>query len=229
MSELTFEICGHAGMPVPHELIVPKDASTCLAILLPGFGYTCEMPLFYYLESLLGNAGHDVLRVDAQFGKLPELRELSFDERVAWISEDVDAVIQAGIAHRPYREVVIVAKSITTVAIANLLSTVLPSGPRLRIVWLTPLIAIPEQCERIAAIATPGLIVIGDRDPVYDAANMDRLLANKHLQACVIAGGDHSLDIAGDIPASIAALNQAIAAIGAFIDAVPTERQGAIC
>jgi hypothetical protein len=121
---------------------------------------------------------------------------------------------------------VIVAKSITTVAIANLLSAGPMPSQSLRIVWLTPLIAILEQCERIAAIAAPGLIVTGGKDPVYDAANLNRLLTHEHLRACVIADGDHSLDIEGDISASITALDRVVTTIAAFLSiTLPTRAQ----
>jgi hypothetical protein len=226
MAGLQLEIRGYDLQPVPHELIAHDAESPRLAILLPGFGYTCDMPLFYYLESLVGNAGYDVLRVDARFGKTPGMHDLSFDERIARIGDDVAAVLRAGIEHREYQEVVIVAKSITTVAIANLLSAGPMPSQSLRIVWLTPLIAILEQCERIAAIAAPGLIVTGDKDPVYDAASLNRLLTHEHLRACVIADGDHSLGIEGDISASIAALNRVVTTIAAFLSiTLPTRAQ----
>ena len=68
----TLAIRGFGDLPVPNRLLRPEGAIDCLAVLLPGFGYTLDMPLFYYAESLLLERGWDVLRVEYAYNRLPE-------------------------------------------------------------------------------------------------------------------------------------------------------------
>jgi hypothetical protein len=48
-----FEISGHEGLKVPNSYIKHKENHKHLAILLPGMGYTCQMPLLHYTTGLL--------------------------------------------------------------------------------------------------------------------------------------------------------------------------------
>ena len=112
----------------------------------------------------------------------------------------------------------IVAKSATTAALANLFSRELPKAPQLKIVWLTPVLGLPDQPGKIAAIDAPGLLVIGTADHHYDSALVEQLLASDRLTPCIIEGGDHSLDIAGDVPGSVAALGATLDAVRMFLE-----------
>lgn len=212
------EIVGHNGIPVPRTFIPAGENVKRVAILLPGFGYTCDMPLFYYGEQLLFGAGYDVVRVDARYSENAELRALDTTERINWIDADVAAVIASALAHRDYEELLIVAKSATTAALANLFSRELPEVPSLKIVWLTPVLGLPDQPGKIAAIDATGLLVIGTADHHYDPALAEQLLAPGRLTPCIIDGGDHSLDIAGDVPGSVMALGATLDAIRLFLE-----------
>lgn len=218
MNRSPLEIVGHGGTPVPHTFTPADKNAKRGAILLPGFGYTCDMPLFYYGEQLLIDTGYDVLRINSRYSENAELRALHTAGRIAWIDADVSAVVASVLAYRSYDELIIVAKSATTAAVANLFSRELPKIPSLKIVWLTPVLGLPDQPEKIAAIDTPGLLVIGTADHHYDSTIIEQLLAHGRLTPCIIDGGDHSLDIAGDVPGSVAALGAALGAIRAFLD-----------
>jgi hypothetical protein len=81
----TLTIQGHRDEPVPNRLLRPEDAIDRLAVLLPGFAYTLDMPLFYYAEKLLLERGWDVLRVEYAYHKRPEFQTLSKPERDRWL------------------------------------------------------------------------------------------------------------------------------------------------
>ena len=73
-------IRGYRDEPVPNEFLRQKGESRHLAVFLPGMGYTCDMPLFYYAENLLQDAGADVLRVEYAYGHHPDFRDQPKEE-----------------------------------------------------------------------------------------------------------------------------------------------------
>lgn len=64
---LTLSITGFEGEPVPIQFLRQDGEAKGLAILLPGLGYTCDMPVFYYTELQFLVGGCDVLRVDYDY------------------------------------------------------------------------------------------------------------------------------------------------------------------
>lgn len=212
----TLVITGFEGLPVPNRLLRPERAIDRLAVLLPGFGYTLDMPLFYYAENLLLERGWDVLRVEYAYNRLPGdasgWRVLLGERLLA----DAAAAWRAGRAQGAYSEVVFVGKSLGTQAMGHLLTA--PDPPqRMRAVWLTPLLSIARLREQIAAFGGPSLFVIGTADEEYDAEALDALIAATGGEAVVVAGADHGMDIPGDPIASIRAMDQFVAALGRFL------------
>ncbi|MGI8475762.1 MAG: hypothetical protein ACR2OO_05260, partial [Thermomicrobiales bacterium] len=95
-STQSLPFAGFQGEVVPHQFLRQADASDHLAVLLPGMGYTCDMPLFYYAQNLLEDRGADLLRVEYAYGKRPEFRMLSAPEQARWLFGDVAAACRAG-------------------------------------------------------------------------------------------------------------------------------------
>ena len=79
----TLTIQGYRDEPVPNRFLRPDGAIDQLAVLLPGFGYTLDMPLFYYAQNLLLERGWDVLRVEYAYNTHPEFQTLPEMERCA--------------------------------------------------------------------------------------------------------------------------------------------------
>lgn len=208
---------GYRGDQVPNELREAEATATRLAVLVPGFGYSCDMPLFYYTENLLVDTGVDVLRLNTRYSENQAFREATDDERFQWASEDLIAVIRAGLVRRGYDELLLIGKSLGTAAIAGLLLDGSLIQIATKVVWLTPLLAIDEFRARFTQIEAPGLVVIGRADAHYDEVIVNQLLSQPNLTGHVIPGGDHSLDIPGNTQASIAALETAIQAIASFL------------
>ena len=67
----TLTIQGYRDEAVPNRFLRPQGAINHLAVLLPGFGYTLDMPLFYYAQNLLLERGWDVLRVEYAYNTPP--------------------------------------------------------------------------------------------------------------------------------------------------------------
>jgi predicted alpha/beta-hydrolase family hydrolase len=212
-------IVGYHDEPVPNRFIRHEGDADHLAILLPGFGYTSDMPLFYYAENLLTERGADLLRVEYAYNRRPEFAGLPRDERLRWLIADAVAAYRTGLAQRPYRQLTLVGKSLGTLAMAHLLMVeALPPG-RVRAVWLTPLLGEERVRTQITHWSGPSLFVIGTDDPHYRAQWLDDLGNAGQNEAVVIDRADHGLDVPGDAVASAEAVLRVVRALSAFLAA----------
>lgn len=214
-------IVGHGDRPVPNTFLRAEDPTDRLAILLPGYGYTCDMPLFYYATELLLGRGFDLLAVEYAYNRDPSFGALPGAERRHRLLADTGAAVATGLAQRPYRQAVFVGKSLGTLAMGHLLTEEASPERSWRAVWLTPLFhdrALRQQIDRFAG---PSLFVIGTADRDYDRALLAELAGRPGNRAVVIEGADHGLDVPGDPVASVAALGRYVAALQEWLAASP--------
>jgi len=217
----SLSISGYGGNPVPNRFFRQEGAARTLAVLFPGLRYSCDMPLLYYPLKLLLERGAEVLQVRADYS-LPAYQSLLPSERAAWLAVDAEAVVQAARTQGEYTRLVLIGKSIGTVALASLV----PHAREAITIWLTPLLRNPQLVAGCAAAEQnrgAALFIAGTADDLYDAAALDRIRAATQAEALLVEGGDHSLEIAGDFLASLRALEQVMQAIGGFLD-----RQGVL-
>jgi predicted alpha/beta-hydrolase family hydrolase len=171
-------------------------------MLLPGFGYTLDMPLFYYAENLLLERGWDVLRVEYAYSERPEFGVLPRPEQRRWLLADAEAAYRAARADRAYSQIALVGKSLGTAAMGHLLTLPEARTEGARTVWLTPMLSESRLREQIAQFADSSLFVIGTADPHYDPAILAELTAATNGEAVGIDDADHGMDIPGDPVAS---------------------------
>lgn len=210
-------IAGHRGEPVPNRFLRQDAATDQLAILLPGMGYTLDMPLFYYAENLLTERGADILRVEYAYGRRAEFRDASEEERLRWLLADATAAFRAGLAQGNYRRPTLVGKSLGTLAMGHLLTTeALPAGGT-RAVWLTPLLREERLRAQIGRFGGPSLVAIGTADPLHNPAALDALRETTGAEAVVIEGADHGLDVPGDPVASVRGVEHVVRALQRFV------------
>ena len=210
-------ITGYRGEPVANRLLQPEERTERLALLLPGFGYTLDMPLFYYAEHLLQDRGWDVLRVEYAYSQRPDFGTLPRQEQRRWLLADAEAAFRAALANGSYGQIALVGKSLGTAAMGHLLA--LPDVPTssARAVWLTPLFGERALRDQITRFGGSSLVVIGAADPHYDPALLAELTAATNCNAVVIDNADHGMDIPGDPVASARALVQIVDAMSQFI------------
>ena len=113
-------------------------------------------------------------------------------------------------------EVVFVAKSLGTRALASF-SQRLPSALPAQAIWLTPLFAEPEVRDRAAASGLRSLIVAGDVDPYHDDDGFDFVASALDASTLLVADADHSLEVPGDVQASIRAVTALTTAVIDFM------------
>lgn len=216
----TLAIRGYQDTPVPHRFWRQDEQSEQLAILLPGLGYTCDMPLLYYPARLLLNLDADVLLVDYTYRR-EDFAALSGDGQASRLFADVEAACTVGLAQRPYRQVTLIGKSLGTLAMGHLFAAVAGLPRETRAVWLTPLLRVDSLRSRIEQCGRRSLFVIGDADAHYDPALLAQVEVATGGQSVVIAGADHSMEIDGDVLQSLDAVRRIMQAMQAFVRETP--------
>ncbi len=212
----SLNILGYRGEPVPHTFFRQETEVIHLAILLPGWNYTCDMPLLYYPLRLLVSSGADVLRVEYAYNVRPGFSQLSRAEQLNWLWADCGAACSAALAQRPYQQVTLVGKSLGTLAMGQLLTTDTRLA-RARAVWLTPLLRDDGLRAQIRSWGQPSLFVIGTADPNYDPDYLAEVKEATRGEVVVIDGADHSLEINGDVLQSLRFLEEVMRAVQAFV------------
>lgn len=211
----TLNIRGYGDEPVANTFIRQNTGTERLAVLFPGMRYTIDMPLLYYTSRVLVSSGADALLVDYRYHLDPTFMASSEQDQARRLTADVTAACRAALSQRSYRDVTIVGKSIGTLAMAHLLSTESKLGTA-RAVWLTPLLRNENLRAQIKTWRGKSLFMIGTADQDYDEKLLGEVEAATHGKSLVIEGGDHSLEIEGDLFASLQALEKVLRAVRRF-------------
>lgn len=207
---------GYRELPVPNTLLQQDGETRQLAVVLPGRGYTCDMPLLYYSTRFLLGRGADVLQVEYAYHRRPDFGVLPTSLQDQWLYADVDAAYQAALSQRQYRSITLVGKSLGTRAMGHLLAT----DDRLagaRAIWITPLLRDPIAHAAMTRWRGPALYIIGTEDPHYDPALIRAIQEATGAEFAVIEGANHSLEIEGKFWQSLQILERVMRAIHQFL------------
>lgn len=220
---LTLSITGFAGEPVPNQFLKQTGEANGLAILLPGLGYTCDMPLFYYSELQFLVGGYDVVRVDYDYRHLRSTSS-GLENIAERLFADVAAAVDLATQQRRYPDVAIVGKSLGTLAMAQLVGTGELSGD-ITSVWMTPLLKQDAVFDALMKVLGPTALVLGSEDHHYDEARLESLEARDNVTLIRVAGGNHSLNTGTSAGESTLALATIIGQLDAFYD-FPARKAG---
>jgi pimeloyl-ACP methyl ester carboxylesterase len=210
----SLDVAGYKNQPVPNTFIAQPNRANHLGVILPGYHYSPDMPPLHYAGRLLLDQGADVLQIEyayyrTDFSKQPE------SEQDNWLSSDVFAACNAGLAQRAYEKITLVGKSLGTIAMGHLLAD--PRFPTAACVWLTPLLTVEWLRARIEQIHPRSFFVIGTADPFYKPEILSHLEQVTNGSSLVIEGANHALEIPGDISKSLTMLNQIVQAVDEFL------------
>lgn len=194
---------------IPYSLIEQKEETKNLVIVLPGAGYTTQAPLLRFTTGLFYNKGFDVLHINYTYNRqeLSELHEEDF-------TRDVQLVIDHAIKNKNYNNYYIVAKSVGTIALSNLLNHTM--FKEAKVVWLTPLLQKDVVFNAMVNSDHKGLCMIGDKDSCFIVERFESLKNNPNLLLKVINGGNHSLELDEDPIKSIDLLKSVMIDISEF-------------
>jgi pimeloyl-ACP methyl ester carboxylesterase len=212
----TLKIGGYRGELVPNTFFHQNRGADHLAILFPGIGYTCQMPLLYYETGLfLWSLGADVLWVEYAYNQA-DFKSMPEGKRKDWFNADVTASCKAGLEQRAYSNVTLSGKSLGTLALGHLLTSE-PALSHAQAIWLTPLLKDQKLRAEIRQAKQRSLLLIGTKDAHYDAAYLEEMKTLPHAKTVVLEGADHSLEIEGDVSNSIRLIEQVIQEIQRFV------------
>lgn len=194
---------------IPYSLIEQKEETKNLVIVLPGAGYTTQAPLLRFTTGLFYNNGFDVLHINYTYNRqeLSELHEEDF-------TRDVQLVIDHAIKNKKYNNYYIVAKSVGTIALSNLLNHTM--FKEAKVIWLTPLLQKDVVFNAMVNSDHKGLCMIGDKDSCFIVERFESLKNNPNLLLKVINGGNHSLELDEDPIKSIDLLKSVMIDISEF-------------
>jgi len=210
----TLEIAGHKDKPLPNTFLKQAEPTSHATIVLPGLGYTAQMPLLFYVAELLLAQQADVLQVNYTY--LDTFRGLDNAAKHRWLAADSAAAYRALVVQRPYTRLTLVGKSLGTQAMAHLIATqTFPTHTSA--LWLTPVLSNPQVREQIAAFPGPSLVVIGTADPFYDPALLAEIGETPTRTFVIIEGADHGMSVGDDVFRSLRALEKVLRAVALSI------------
>ena len=211
----TISISGYNEKSVPNVFLQQKEPADTLAIMFPGLRYTCDMPLLYYPSRLFAQRGTDVLQINSDYTQA-EYQSASQGEQAEWLTADAQAALRAGKAQRNYKRLILVGKSIGTLALAHLVSKSLEKGTIT--IWLTPLLRQQPLVSAALLFKGPALYVAGTGDPIFASGPMQRIQDATGAVTLIVEGADHSMEIPGVPLQSIQIMESILQGIADFLD-----------
>jgi hypothetical protein len=224
----SLSIIGFNQQPLDNQFWPSEKSVGTLAILLAGLNYNMDMPILFFARRLLLWRGVDVLNLN------PNTRSNAFKnapepDQLTWLQADMQAGIQAGLAQSNYRQLILVGKSIGSLAIATVLEYAQAFLPTTS-VWLTPLLRYEVVFQ--AAMNTPGpqVHLCGGADSTYKADRLQQILNTKpNASAFIAEGANHILEVPGDDQATFTGFSGAMLFLGKFLDSIlPPTGTGAL-
>ena len=215
----SLQIAGYADLPLQNRFFRASQPSHAhpktLALILPGLNYSCDMPLLFYPAKLMLDRGADVLQVHSDY-TTAIYQTANRQDQAVWLATDTQAALRAGRAQDDYRQLVLVGKSIGTLALASLVEGDLDLAAVA--IWLTPLLTQARLLQAAASTRLPGLFVASRSDPTFEAGALERIQEQANAEALLFDGANHSLEIPGDLFQSLEIMRQVLQGIQSFLE-----------
>ena len=180
-----------------------------LIVVLPGGGYGPLGPaLRFPILACLQVSDGPTFEVT-----YPQTREDSpIATRLEMMNTAVSQQVHAAMEHSPAASVVVIAKSLGTRALAAIAPT-LPTDRRISAVWLTPLFGVDEVRTAAMRAGLRSLIVAGTADPYHDQVGFDAVSTALVADTLLIPDADHSLEVPGNVFATLEAMRSLSSAV----------------
>jgi hypothetical protein len=210
-------IKGHQGKLVPNTFFRHKGETLSLAVVYPGYTYRCEMPIIYYLTGVLVAHGFDVLWVQYAYDKEPDF-DIDTSEGRRRFAGDAFSSYQAANKTRSYRRVMLMGKSIGTLAIADVLRLGASTNST-ETVWLTPLLSNIEVRRSLETLSTHSIVIVGTSDSLFDESFIAEIGAKPNLEMVIVAEADHGLELMNNPLESVEILKGLVKVFDRFVAA----------
>ncbi|MHB0924340.1 MAG: hypothetical protein ACYC6H_11765 [Bellilinea sp.] len=214
---IQYEIYDFRGQALANQFWAADEPNGWLSLILPGRGYTSDMPLMFFTRRMLLWRGVDVLNLNPA-ARSDAFQNSTEEEKLTWLKADVLSGLTAGLSARNYKGILLAGKSIGSLAIAQAVAeaeTYLPTT----LIWITPLMRWQVVVDAALKAVGPQVHVCGGADPTYDAEKLNQIIAEKPLaNAFVAPGANHILEVQGDEQATFRGICEAMLFVGNFLD-----------
>ncbi|WP_214819808.1 MULTISPECIES: alpha/beta family hydrolase [unclassified Exiguobacterium] len=205
------QVVGTNGIPVSYSFLQPDSSSDTLVILLPGYGYTNDSPMFRYTTALCLENGLNVLEVNYNYR---DERYDSVDVSVA-IVNDVRLVIDQLLQSHSFNKYIIIGKSLGTIAMTSERGRHVFRDAEL--VWLTPLLKRNDVYEAILSHEGKQLVLMGTEDQHYILERIKNLEHEALTELEIVEQMNHSLEYTGDTYRSLRLLETLLKRVEEFV------------
>ena len=200
------------GRPLLHKFYRQEGDAKGLLVTFPGGNYGMDGPLLYYPSELLGAAGWDTLALTYGF----QLSMEPFSPKaISGLLEECRVAVGVITEEREYPRLSLIGKSLGAAVVAFLCQTE-PYLAGARAAYLTPPLGMPFFDPIVSQTAQPAYLAIGTQDRFYDPQVLESLLAKRSFELTVIEGADHSMDVTGDLEASLEAVKRIVGEVLEF-------------
>jgi hypothetical protein len=162
------------------------------ALVFPGIGYRFERPLLAAGERLASSLGYELLEVSYDgFERGIRGNPEAIRRAIRMACEKSEAIL-SGVKMESYPEILMISKSVGTVAAASYLSGhlgELPRGAKIRSLYFTPLAETFDYAPKGI-----GLVFHGTADPWARTEAVTKGCKERNLPLVQVEGGNHSLE-----------------------------------
>lgn len=214
ISELDFP--GYKAQSTLGKFFQHEESASRLAVIFPGYGYTCDRAMLYYPLQMLLAEGNDALQVNYAFDNKPGFWQSGDQTRALWFGTDALAAMRAVLGKGAYEQITMVGKSLGSLAVGHV-STFLHHYGAMRGVLFTPLLKNPALVQQLIAFKGPLLLVVGTADSMHDPAALKEIQAAREVTVIEVEGADHSLEVKGEVLRSLDMLKMVMERVSQFL------------
>ncbi|WP_237980085.1 alpha/beta hydrolase [Bacillus thuringiensis] len=196
----------HINDKVIYYTHIEKGSST-VCFMFSGSGYNYDKPLFYFATMLMLEHKIDVVHIHYSYDG--QLMNQPMEEVTKIMMDDINPLMKEVLEGEQYIHTMFLGKSLGTIPIANDLMK-RDEFAQSKMILLTPLLTFDTIFDSILHSRHEGLLVIGDKDHQYNAAQIDQL-HKTNLMIDVVKNANHSVNVGGlETENSILALSRVI-------------------
>ncbi|MEF7636120.1 alpha/beta hydrolase [Bacillus thuringiensis] len=182
----------HINDKVIYYTYIEKGSST-VCFMFSGSGYNFDKPLFYYATMLMLEHKIDVVHIHYSYDE--QVMNKPMEEVTKIMMDDINPVMKEVLKAEQYNYIMFLGKSLGTIPIANDLMR-REEFAQSKMILLTPLLMFDTIFDSILHSRHEGLLVIGDKDHQYNAAQIDQLYKT-NLTIEVVKNANHSVNVGG--------------------------------
>ncbi|MGE0173206.1 MAG: hypothetical protein AB7T49_10485 [Oligoflexales bacterium] len=189
-----FNITGYEDRQIPCLLHEPEDALEHLVVMVPGGGYPCDRPLFYYPTDMFLAKKMRVLHINNDNSRNEEFRaywDRGEREKINAWREAEGKSIAAFIASKYRCPITLMGMSNGT----RIMTHILDQAKAVQSIWLSA--SLNERWDYLSHNADD-IVIMGSEDSCYERGK-----PYLPKQTLVIPGGNHSLELGDDVVASL--------------------------